>query len=62
MDWTGMGKEMMSSFGFSTTIYPEFPTEQIFPIILIVAATALLSSIIPAIRALRLNPVEALRK
>lgn len=62
MDWSGMGKEMMSSFGFSTTIYPQFPSEQIFPIILIVVATALLSCIIPAIRALRLQPVDALRK
>ncbi|MCA6496001.1 MAG: ABC transporter permease [Chitinophagaceae bacterium] len=62
IDWSGMGKEMMSSFGFSTTIYPQFPSEQIFPIILIVVATALLSCIIPAIRALRLQPVDALRK
>jgi putative ABC transport system permease protein len=62
MDWSAMGKEMMSSFGFSTTIYPQFPSEQIFPIILIVVATALLSCIIPAIRSLRLQPVDALRK
>ena len=62
MDWSGMGKEMMSSFGFQTTIYPVFPSEQIFPIILIVVATALLSCIIPSVRALRLQPVEALRK
>lgn len=62
MDWSGMGKEMMSSFGFSTTIYPEFPIENLFPVILIVIATALFSCIIPAIRALKLKPAEALQK
>lgn len=62
MDWSGMGKEMMSSFGFSTTIYPVFPGENIYAIIMIVITTALLSCIIPAIRALRLQPADALRK
>ena len=57
-----MGKEMMSSFGFSTTIYPDFPMDRLIPVLLIVVCTALLSCLFPAMRALRLNPVDALRK
>ena len=62
MDWSDMGKEMMSSFGFSTTIYPDFPMDRLIPVLLIVVCTALLSCLFPAMRALRLNPVDALRK
>lgn len=62
LSWERMGKEMMSSFGFSTTIYPAYPTEKLAMTILFVVVTALISCIYPAIKALRLNPVEALRK
>ncbi|MGE5109090.1 MAG: ABC transporter permease [Sphingobacteriales bacterium] len=62
LDWSGMGKEMMGSFGFSTTIYPEFPTDRILAVMIIVIGTALLSCLFPAIKALRLQPVDALRK
>lgn len=57
-----MGKEMMSSFGFSTLIYPEFPAEKLAAIMGIVLFTALASCIYPAIKALQLQPIEALRK
>ncbi|HET9057564.1 MAG TPA: FtsX-like permease family protein [Chitinophagaceae bacterium] len=62
LDLSGMGKDLMSSFGFSTIIYPEFPIEKIISVMLIVIITALLSSLFPAIKALKLQPVEALRK
>lgn len=62
MDWSGMGKEMMSSFGFSTMLYPEFPVDKILGVMMIVVATAICSCIIPAIKALRLQPVDAIRK
>lgn len=62
MDWSGMGKEMMSSFGFSTTIFPLFPTNQVLMVILIVIFASLISCIFPALKALQLKPVEALRK
>lgn len=62
LDLSGMGKEMMSSFGFGTLIYPEFPTEKLLGVLLIVIGTAIISCLIPAIRALRLQPVEALRR
>lgn len=57
-----MGKEMMSNFGFSTLIYPEFPTEKLAGIMGIVLFTALASCIYPALKALQLRPIEALRK
>jgi putative ABC transport system permease protein len=62
MDWLGRGKEMMNSFGFNTTIYPEFPTEKLNMTIGFVLFTALIACIYPAIKALKLRPVDALRK
>ena len=62
MDLSGMGEEMMSSYGFTNVIYPEFPFDKVMEMLMIVLATAILSSLFPAIKALRLRPVEALRK
>jgi ABC-type lipoprotein release transport system permease subunit len=62
LDLSGMGKEMMSSFGFGTMIYPEFPADKLTGVLLIVAGTALISCIFPAIKALKLQPVEALKR
>lgn len=62
LHWERMGKEMMSSFGFATTIYPAYPTEKIVMTIGFVFVTAIFSCIYPAIKALQLNPVESLRK
>jgi len=62
INWSSRGKEMMSSFGFNTTIYPEFPDEKIMMTLLFVVLTAMLSCVYPAIKALKLKPVDALRK
>ena len=62
LDLSGMGEEMMSSFGFSTIIYPAFPTEKLLMILLLVMSAAVLSCLYPALKALRLQPVEALRR
>ncbi|HVV72597.1 MAG TPA: FtsX-like permease family protein, partial [Verrucomicrobiae bacterium] len=62
IDTASFAKDLMSSFGYSSVIYPQFPTEQLFSVIVIVAATAILSAIFPAVKALRLRPVEALRR
>lgn len=61
LDMSGMGREMMSSFGYSTLIFPEFPSDKLAGVLLIVCCTALLSCLFPAIKALKLQPVEALR-
>ncbi|MGZ8557028.1 MAG: ABC transporter permease [Chitinophagaceae bacterium] len=62
LDLSGMGREMMSSFGFGTMIYPEFPADKLAGVLIIVTATAIFSCLFPAIKALKLQPVEALRK
>lgn len=62
MDWLSRGKDMMNSFGFNTTIYPEFPFEKLNMTIWFVLFTALISCIYPALKALQLKPVDALRK
>lgn len=61
IDISGVREEMMQSFGFSTTIYPSYPAEKIFPILLLVLTTALLSSIIPMIRTFRIKTSTALQ-
>ena len=62
LDLSGMGKEMMASFGFNTIIYPSFPIEKLLAIMLLVTGTAVLSCLFPAFKALRLQPVQALRR
>jgi ABC-type lipoprotein release transport system permease subunit len=62
IDIASFAGEAMSSFGFSSMIYPEFPWEQLPSILIIVVLTALFSCIFPAIKSGRLQPVEALRK
>jgi putative ABC transport system permease protein len=62
LNLSGMGQDMMSSFGFGTLIYPEFPADKLIGVLLIVICTAILSCLFPAIKALKLQPVEALRR
>jgi len=52
----------MESFGFETMIYPSYPADKMGFIILLVFCTALVSSILPIIKSLRMNPVSALQK
>ncbi|ELR71926.1 efflux ABC transporter, permease protein [Fulvivirga imtechensis AK7] len=62
LDISALGGQAMSEFGFSSMIYPAFPWEKILSQMLIVLMAALLSSLIPAIKAIGLRPVEALQK
>lgn len=62
LDLSNMGKEMMASFGFGSIVYPSFPWERLGGIMLLVIGTALIACLIPAIKALKLQPVEALRR
>lgn len=61
LDLSGFGEELLSGFGFSPVIYPEFPYDKLPMILWMVFFTALLSSLAPAVRALRLRPVETLK-
>ncbi len=62
LNLSGMGREMMSSFGFGTIIYPEFPVDKLAGVLFIVAGTAIVSCLFPAMKAIRMLPVEALRR
>jgi ABC-type antimicrobial peptide transport system permease subunit len=62
IDTASFAGKTMSSFGFSTVIYPEFPADELPVVLMIVIITALFSCIFPAIKSGRLQPVEALRK
>lgn len=53
--------EGLESFGMTTIIYPEIETSYYLGISIMVFFTAVIASIYPAIKALRLNPVEAIR-
>lgn len=53
---------MMRKFGFGSRIFTEFPYEKLGITVLFVVSTAFISCIYPAIQALKLNPMEALRK
>ncbi len=62
IDLGNVAKESMSSFGFESTIYPEFPYDQLPMVLSIVAATAILASVLPSLKAMNMQPSEALRR
>lgn len=62
LDISFMGEDLMESFGYDPLIYPSFPWEQLAIVMLMVIGTAVLSCLFPAMKALRLQPVEALRR
>ncbi|MDP5170717.1 MAG: FtsX-like permease family protein [Bacteroidia bacterium] len=51
----------MDSYGISSIVYPDLPSGYYTEIVIMVVITALLSAIYPALRALKLNPAEAVR-
>lgn len=56
------GQDSMEQFGMSTFIYPTVESQEYLNLALAVMITAVLASIYPAIKAIRLNPVESIRK
>lgn len=61
IDISSFSGAAMSGFGFSSMIYPEFPWRSIPDVMAIVAGTALVSALFPSLRAIRLQPADALR-
>ncbi|MDF2157943.1 FtsX-like permease family protein [Algoriphagus sp. CAU 1675] len=62
IDISSFSEEAMSSFGFTSIIYPEFPWENLTSVLVIVVGTALISSIFPSLKAIKLQPADALRQ
>ena len=62
LDLSGLYQEGYAAYGFKSIIYPQLDTMYYYRIMLLVGITALLASIYPAITALRLDPVKAIRK
>jgi putative ABC transport system permease protein len=62
IDISSFSGAAMSGFGYSSIIYPQFPTAQIFSVMVIVVSTALLASIFPSLKAIKLQPADALRE
>lgn len=62
IDLTSIAGAMMGDYGFERVIYPQMPTNQILKIVIMVSATGIISSILPAMRALKMEPADALRK
>ncbi len=54
-------EEGMKQFGFDNFIYPNVPTDTYWQLVVAVSLTALLGSLYPAWKAIRLRPVEAIR-
>lgn len=61
IDISSFSGAAMSGFGFSSLIYPEFPWTKLLTVFYIVGSTALLASLFPSYKALKLVPVEAMR-
>ena len=62
IDMTSMGGESMAEFGYDAVVYPIAHTSDYTTTILLVVVTAILASVYPAIKALRLNPGEVVRE
>jgi ABC-type lipoprotein release transport system permease subunit len=58
----GAAGETYSDMGFASVVYPSLSNETYLNVTLMVIMMAVLAAIYPAIRALKLNPSEAIRK
>jgi len=61
IDFAKVGGESLSDFGFDTVVYPIIDNSFFITITIMVLATALITAIFPALKALRLNPAQAVK-
>ncbi len=61
IDLTKQMGEAFEAIGFDSMIYPEMPLKYYIGITVLVIIAAILSSVYPAIKAVKLNPAEAVR-
>ncbi|MCF8245083.1 MAG: FtsX-like permease family protein [Saprospiraceae bacterium] len=62
IDISAFADKGLSEYGFSAILYPILSWDSVYQIIVIVVCAALFSAIFPAIKAIRLKPVEAIRQ
>lgn len=62
IDFSSVGGDSLNAFGFDTVVYPSVDASYFILITILSAITAILTAIYPALKALRLNPAEAVRK
>lgn len=62
LDLAVVGGDALEGLGFPSVIHPYLEPSFFFVLALLVVITALLTSIFPSLKALRLNPAEAVRK
>lgn len=55
-------KDVYQNFGYSSTIYPTIQMHQFQQVISLLILTAFLSSLAPAMKAIRIKPLKAIRK
>ncbi|NND31174.1 MAG: ABC transporter permease [Saprospiraceae bacterium] len=62
IDLSGLYEDSYASFGIKSIIHPKLNPAQYWRILFLVVITAVLASIYPALTAIRLKPVSAMRK
>ncbi len=62
LDLATVGGDSMQAFGFPTIVYPQLESSFFFVLIALVILAAMLTSIYPALKAIRLTPAQAVRK
>jgi ABC-type antimicrobial peptide transport system permease subunit len=62
IDFSSVGGDSLNEFGFPSVVYPQLEPSFFISLMILVMITAILTSIYPAVKALRLKPAEAVRK
>ncbi len=62
IDLAVVGGESMAVYGFPTMVYPQFDTGSFITLIILVSLTAIATAIYPSLRAIMLQPAEAVRQ
>ncbi len=62
IDMAAVGGNSLNDFGFPSVVYPHLELSFFFYLMVLVIVTAVLTSIYPALKALKLRPAEAVRK
>ena len=61
LDLSVVGGDSMNDLGFASVVYLQLEPSFFMTLFFLVVATALLTSVFPAMKALRLRPAEAVR-